>query len=230
MKKIVLVRHGKSVWNKDNRFTGWVDVDLSKEGECEALKAGKLLKENGYFFELAYTSYLKRAIKSLYIVLEEMDLMWIPVKKSWCLNERHYGSLQGCDKDEMKKKYGEEKMLLWRRSYNVSPPPLGINDERNPGHDKRYENLEDSEIPLTESLKDAYERIIPYWEKEILSSLKSNDQIIISAHGNVLRAIFKHVKGIGDEDIMDLYLKTAVPYVFEFDNNLILTNEFYIDK
>ncbi len=228
MKKLVLLRHGESTWNKENRFTGWTDVDLSERGIQEAIEAGKVLKEKGFFFEIAYTSFLKRAIKTLNYVLEEMDLMWIPVKKSWRLNEKHYGSLQGLNKAETAEKYGDEQVLIWRRSYDVPPAPLAENDERNPRRDPRYHNEDPQFIPLTESLKETVGRMIPYWENEIRESLKKYDQVLVAAHGNSLRAVIKYLKNISDSDIVSLNLPTGIPYVFEFDNNLNLIKDYFL--
>ncbi len=228
MKKLVLLRHGESTWNKENRFTGWTDVDLSERGIKEAIEAGKVLKEKGFFFEIAYTSFLKRAIKTLNYVLEEMDLMWIPVKKSWRLNEKHYGNLQGLNKAETAEKYGDEQVLIWRRSYDIPPAPLAENDERNPRRDPRYRNEDRKLIPLTESLKETVGRMIPYWESDIRESLKLHDQVLVAAHGNSLRAVIKYLKNISDQDIVALNLPTGIPYVFEFDDELNLVNDYFL--
>lgn len=228
MKKLVLLRHGESTWNKENRFTGWTDVDLSERGINEAKEAGKVLKEKGFRFDIAYTSYLKRAIKTLNYVLEEMDMMWIPVRKSWRLNEKHYGNLQGLNKSETAEKYGDEQVLIWRRSYDVPPAPLAGNDERNPRLDPRYKNENPELIPLTESLKETVARMIPYWEKEIRESLKTNDEVLVAAHGNSLRAVIKYLKNISEEDIVSLNLPTGIPYVFEFDDQLNLTKDYFL--
>ncbi len=228
MKKLVLLRHGESVWNKENRFTGWTDVDLSERGINEAREAGKVLKENGFFFDIAYTSYLKRAIKTLNIVLEEMDQMWIPVKKSWRLNEKHYGNLQGLNKAETAAKFGDEQVLIWRRSYDVPPTPVAENDERNPRLDPRYRKVDPNLIPLTESLKENVERMVPYWENEIRESLKNSEQVLVAAHGNSLRSVIKYVKNISDQDIVSLNLPTGIPYVFEFDDNLNLVKDYFL--
>lgn len=228
MKKLVLLRHGESTWNKENRFTGWTDVDLSERGVHEAHEAGKVLKENGFAFDIAYTSFLKRAIKTLDIVLEEMDLMWIPVKKSWRLNEKHYGSLQGLNKSETAAKYGEEQVLIWRRSYDVPPAPLTDDDERNPRKDPRYRKENPTLIPLTESLKETVGRMIPYWETDIRESLIENDQVLIAAHGNSLRAVIKYLKNVSEKDIVSLNLPTGVPYVFEFDDKLSLQKDYFL--
>ncbi|MCD6658546.1 MAG: 2,3-diphosphoglycerate-dependent phosphoglycerate mutase [Lentimicrobium sp.] len=228
MKKLVLLRHGESEWNKENRFTGWTDVDLSERGINEAREAGKVLRENGFFFDLAYTSFLKRAIKTLNLALEEMDQLWIPVKKSWRLNEKHYGNLQGLNKAETAERYGDEQVLVWRRSYDVPPAPLADTDERNPRLDPRYKNENPELIPLTESLKETVDRMVPYWEGEIRESLKSNSQVLVAAHGNSLRAVIKYLKGISDADIVSLNLPTGIPYVFEFDDNLNLMKDYFL--
>ncbi|MBR8703599.1 2,3-diphosphoglycerate-dependent phosphoglycerate mutase [Porphyromonas levii] len=219
MKRLVLIRHGQSQWNLENRFTGWTDVDLTAQGIEEAVKAGKQLKADGFHFTLAFTSYLKRAVKTLNTVLDQMDLDWIPVRKTWRLNEKHYGMLQGLNKSETAEKYGEEQVLVWRRSFDVPPAPLAEDDERSPLRDSRYAGIDKKDLPLTESLKDTIERILPYWEQEIFPSLKEHNDVIVAAHGNSLRAIIKKLKGISDEDIVSLNLPTAVPYVFEFDEN-----------
>lgn len=227
MKKLVLVRHGESVWNKENRFTGWTDVDLSERGINEAKEAGKVLKENGFNFDIAYTSFLRRAIKTLNLILEEMDQMWIPVKKSWRLNEKHYGNLQGLNKAETAAKYGDEQVHVWRRSYDVPPAPLAADDPRNPRIDPRYKAIGE-DAPLTESLKETVGRMIPYWEKEIRESLKAENQVLVAAHGNSLRAVIKVLKNISDDDIVSLNLPTGIPYVFEFDDNLNLLNDYFL--
>jgi 2,3-bisphosphoglycerate-dependent phosphoglycerate mutase len=227
MKKLVLVRHGESVWNKENRFTGWTDVDLSERGVAEAHEAGIVLKENGFSFTIAYTSYLKRAIKTLNYILEEMDQMWIPVLKSWRLNEKHYGNLQGMNKAETAAQYGDEQVHIWRRSYDVPPAPLANDDPRNPRLDPRYKSIGD-EAPLTESLKETVGRMIPYWENTIRESLKKEDQVLVAAHGNSLRAVIKVLKNISDEDIVSLNLPTGIPYVFEFDDNLNLLKDYFL--
>ena len=203
MKKIVLLRHGESAWNKENRFTGWTDVDLTEKGVAEAEKAGETLKEYGFNFDKAYTSYLKRAVKTLNCVLDKMNLDWIPVEKSWRLNEKHYGELQGLNKAETAEKYGEEQVLVWRRSYDIAPHPLSESDLRNPRFDYRYHEVPDAELPRTESLKDTIERIMPYWESDIFPSLKTAHTLLVVAHGNSLRGIIKHLKNISDEDIAD---------------------------
>ncbi|PKP50276.1 MAG: 2,3-diphosphoglycerate-dependent phosphoglycerate mutase [Bacteroidetes bacterium HGW-Bacteroidetes-11] len=228
MKKLVLLRHGESDWNKENRFTGWTDVDLSERGVKEAREAGKVLKEKGFVFDLAYTSFLKRAIKTLNIALEEMDQLWIPVLKSWRLNEKHYGNLQGLNKAETAARYGDEQVQIWRRSYDVPPAPVEANDERNPRLDPRYKNENPDLIPLTESLKETVERMVPYWEDEIRESLKAKNQILVAAHGNSLRAVIKYLKNISDVDIVSLNLPTGIPYVFEFDDELNLQKDYFL--
>ncbi|MDR3274477.1 MAG: 2,3-diphosphoglycerate-dependent phosphoglycerate mutase [Endomicrobium sp.] len=228
MYKVVLVRHGESVWNKENIFTGWSDVDLSEKGNEEALQAGEQLKRDGFIFDLAYTSVLKRAIKTLWNVLDTMDLLWVPVTKSWKLNERHYGALQGLNKAETAAKYGEIQVKLWRRSYDTPPMSLNENDDRYPGKDMRYSVLAKKEIPLTECLKDTVARVAPYWEKEITSQIKAGKKIIIVAHGNSLRALVKYLDKISDNDIVNLNIPTAMPLVYELDENLIPTNNYYL--
>lgn len=228
MKKIVLLRHGESAWNKENRFTGWTDVDLTEKGIEEARKAGDLLRKEGFVFDKAYTSYLKRAVKTLNNVLDRMDQDWIPVEKSWRLNEKHYGDLQGLNKSETAEKYGDEQVHIWRRSYDVAPHALGEDDPRNPRFELRYKNVPDNELPRTESLKDTVERILPYWKEVIFPSLKTSDQILVTAHGNSLRGIIKYVRDITDEDIVHLNLPTAVPYVLEFDDDGILVKDYFL--
>ncbi|MCC8171625.1 MAG: 2,3-diphosphoglycerate-dependent phosphoglycerate mutase [Parabacteroides sp.] len=228
MKKIVLLRHGESKWNKENRFTGWTDVDLTEKGEEEARKAGELLKKEGFVFDKAYTSYLKRAIKTLNIVLDEMDQDWIPVEKSWRLNEKHYGDLQGLNKSETAEKYGDDQVLVWRRSYDVAPNPLTEDDPRNPRFDARYKDVPENELPRTEALKNTVERILPYWKEEIFPSLREADEVLVTAHGNSLRGIIKYLKNISDEDIVKLNLPTGVPYVFEFDDDMNLVNDYFL--
>lgn len=228
MKRIVLLRHGESLWNKENRFTGWTDVDLSEKGVKEAIKAGDLLKEKGFIFDKAYTSFLKRAIKTLNVVLDRMDLDWIPIEKNWRLNEKHYGALQGLNKAETAEKYGDEQVLIWRRSYDIPAPALSPEDPRNPRFDPRYKQIAPEMLPKTESLKDTVERILPYWKKEIFPSLQTADQLLVAAHGNSLRGIIKYLKNISDGDIVNLNLPTAVPYVFDFDDDLHLINDYFL--
>ncbi|MBX3244808.1 MAG: 2,3-diphosphoglycerate-dependent phosphoglycerate mutase [Acidobacteria bacterium] len=226
MHKIVLIRHGESQWNKENRFTGWKDVDLSEKGREEAKAAGQLLKNEGFTFDEAYSSVLKRAIRTLWTILDEMDLMWIPETKSWLLNERHYGGLQGLDKAETAAQYGDEQVLIWRRSYDVPPPVLDPADERYLGNDPRYAGIEN--FPATECLKDTVERVVPYWENEIAPKIKSGKRLIIAAHGNSLRALVKHLDGISDEEILKLNIPTGVPLVYELDADLKPIKSYYL--
>ena len=228
MLKLVLIRHGESVWNKENKFTGWTNVTLTEKGVQEAIDAGKQLKEKGFNFKLAYTSYLDRAIKTLWLILEEMDLMWIPVYKTWRLNEKHYGNLQGLNKSEMAEKFGDEQVLMWRRSYDTPPPEIPKDDKRHPGHDPRYAELKPEEIPSTEALKDTEERIVPYWKSDISKSLKEHKQVLVAAHGNSLRGIVKYLKNMGEDEILKFNIPTGIPYVFEFDDDLNLQNDYFI--
>ncbi len=228
MSKLVLLRHGESTWNKENRFTGWTDVDLSDQGLSEAQKAGDVLKEEGYTFDMAYTSVLKRAIRTLWIALDKLDLMWIPVERSWRLNERHYGALQGLNKAEMAKKFGEEQVHTWRRSYDIQPPALEKDDERYPGKDPRYKNLTEKELPLTECLKDTVERFLPYWKDTIAPSIKSGKKIIIAAHGNSLRALVKYLDKVPEDEIVGLNIPTGIPLVYELDDNLKPLKHYYL--
>lgn len=228
MYTLVLIRHGESTWNKENRFTGWKDVPLSDQGHEEAIEAGKLLAAEGFTFDLAYTSVLKRAIRTLWHVLEEMDLMWVPVTRSWKLNERHYGALQGLNKAETAEKHGEDQVKVWRRSYDTQPPALETSDERWPGHDRRYADLNPSEIPATECLKDTVERVVPYWENEIAPQIKAGKRLIIAAHGNSLRAMVKFLDGISDDDIVGVNIPTGMPMVYELDENLKPISKKYI--
>lgn len=228
MYKIVLIRHGESAWNQENRFTGWVDVDLAPKGIEEALEAGKVLKEAGYTFDLAYTSLLKRANKTLNLVLEQLDLLWIPVRKSWRLNERHYGGLQGLDKAETLQKHGEAQFKLWRRSYDVPPPALEESSPMNPAKDPRYADVPPQELPLTECLKDVVRRALPYWQVEIVPEILRGKKVIVAAHGNSLRALVKYIKNIGDEEIAELNIPTAVPLVIEFDRKFEYVRDYYL--
>jgi len=229
MYRLVLIRHGESVWNKENRFTGWTDVDLSERGMQEAKDAGKVMKDKGFMFKFAFTSYQKRAIKTLNLALEEMDLLWIPIMKTWKLNEKHYGTLQGLNKREMVEKYGEEQVLIWRRSYDIRPPQLEVSDPRHPCNDVRYQGISDpAATPATEALCDTVKRIVPYWQKKIKKNLKKYREVIIAAHGNSLRAIVKYLKYINNEDIVNLNLPTGIPYVFEFDDNMNLTKDYFL--
>lgn len=228
MYKVVLLRHGESTWNKENRFTGWTDVDLSEKGNEEAKKAGKVLKQDGYTFDMAFTSVLKRAIKTLNLVLDEMDLVWIPVIKNWRLNERHYGALQGLDKSETAAKHGEEQVKIWRRAYDIAPPPLGKTDPRYPGNSPIYSNLNPSELPATECLKDTVARFVPYWENTIAPEVKKGKKVIIAAHGNSLRALVKYLDNVSDKDILELNIPTAMPLVYELDANLKPIKHYYL--
>ena len=220
MHQLVLLRHGESAWNKENRFTGWTDVDLSETGIAEAVEAGKRIKAEGLTFDLAFTSVLKRAIRTLWLALDELDLMWIPVHRSWRLNERHYGALQGLDKAETAARHSEEQAMLWRRGYAVQPPPLEKSDDRFPGNDPRYADLTPAQLPLTESLADNIARFLPYWESDIAPVIKSGKRVLIAAHGNSLRALVKHLDNISDEDITELNIPTGIPLVYELDDDL----------
>ena len=220
MKKLVLLRHGESVWNRDNRFTGWTDVGLTAQGEREAREAGRLMREAGLGFDLAHTSVLKRAIKTLWLALEELDLMWIPVANSWRLNERHYGALQGLSKAEMAARFGEAQVNVWRRSYDVPPPPLEADDPRNPVGDPRYSEIAPGDRPRTECLKDTVARFLPYWNESIVPAVDEGRRVIIAAHGNSLRALVKHLDGIGDAEIVGLNIPTGIPLVYELDDAL----------
>jgi len=228
MIKLVLLRHGESTWNVDNRFTGWTDVDLSPKGRDEAREAGRLLAEGGFTFDVAYTSLLKRAIRTLWIALDGMDLMWVPVHKSWRLNERHYGALQGLDKAETAAKYGDQQVLVWRRSYSEPPPLLTPDDPRYPGHDRRYAGLPKEEIPLAESLKDTVARFLPYWQGTIVPDLRAGQRVLIAAHGNSLRALVKHLDGVSDEEIVGLNIPTGIPLVYELDGDLKPLRSYYL--
>lgn len=228
MRKLVLIRHGESAWNRENRFTGWTDVDLTPKGVEEAKSAGRLLKEQGFAFDIAYTSVLKRAIRTLWIVLDEMDLMWIPVIRDWRLNERHYGALQGLNKAETAAKHGEAQVKIWRRAYDIAPPPLDPSDPRFPGRDPRYANLSDSELPRTECLKDTVRRFLPLWEETIAPTIRAGRRVLIVAHGNSLRALVKHLDNIGDEEIVELNIPTGVPLLYELDADLRPTHHEYL--
>jgi len=228
MYKLVLLRHGESTWNKENRFTGWTDVDLSEKGIQEAKEAAKLLKEGGYTFDIAYTSVLKRGIRTLWIVLEDMDLMWIPVYRSWRLNERHYGALQGFYKSKMAAEVGEEQVLIWRRSYDIPPLPLKTTDPRYPGNEKKYNDLNPDEIPLTECLKDTVARVLPYWHDVITQTIKSGKRVLISAHGNSLRALVKYLDNLPDDEVVKLNIPTGVPLIYELDDDLKPITHYYL--
>jgi len=228
MYKVVLLRHGESTWNKENRFTGWKDVDLSEKGLVEAKKAGEVLKKEGFTFDIAFTSVLKRAIRTLWITLDELDLMWIPVIRNWRLNERHYGALQGLNKTETAKKYGDEQIKIWRRSYDTQPPALEKTDERYPGNDPRYSNLTEEELPLTECLKDTVERFMPYWSETIAPTIKEGKKVLIAAHGNSLRALVKYLDNVSEEEIVGLNIPTGIPLVYELDDDLKPIKHYYL--
>ncbi|MHB8087163.1 MAG: 2,3-diphosphoglycerate-dependent phosphoglycerate mutase [Anaerolineaceae bacterium] len=228
MYKIVLLRHGESDWNKENRFTGWTDVDLSEKGVAEAEAGGLLMKEAGFEFDLAYTSVLKRAIRTLNLALEQMDLLWIPVVKTWRLNERHYGALPGLNKAETAKKYGDEQVLIWRRSYDIQPPALTADDERFPGKDRRYADLSKDQLPLAECLKDTVARFLPFWHETVAPAIKSGKKIIIAAHGNSLRALVKYLDNIPEDEIVELNIPTGVPLVYELDADLKPIKHYYL--
>lgn len=228
MKKIVLLRHGESTWNKENRFTGWTDVGLSEKGAQEALDGGRLLKKEGYVFDIAITSVLKRAIKTLWIVLEEMDQMWIPVYNTWRFNERHYGALQGLNKLEMVDRFGAEQVHLWRRSYDVRPPALTPDDERYPGKDPRYASLTKEELPLTECLKDTVARALPYWHETVAPMVREGQRVIVASHGNSLRALVKYLDNIPDAEIVGLNIPTGIPLVYELNDDLTPIRHYYL--
>jgi len=228
VKKLVLLRHGESTWNKENRFTGWTDVDLSEKGRQEAKEAGEVLRDGGYVFDVAYTSVLKRAIRTLWTALDVMDLMWIPVHRSWRLNERHYGALQGLNKAETAAKFGEDQVKIWRRSYDIPPPVLTADDERFPGHDPRYKNLSSQELPLTECLKDTVARFLPLWHETIAPTIQSGQNVVIAAHGNSLRALVKYLDNVSEADIVELNIPTGMPLVYELDDDLKALNRYYL--
>ncbi|SNC59098.1 2,3-diphosphoglycerate-dependent phosphoglycerate mutase [Sodalis endosymbiont of Henestaris halophilus] len=228
--KLVLIRHGESQWNKENRFTGWTDIDLSDKGHTEAKQAGQVLKTEGYIFDFAYTSVLKRAIHTLWNILDELDQAWLPVEKSWHLNERHYGALQGFNKDETAEKYGDKQVKQWRRSFAITPPALTRDDKRFPGHDMRYAHLTAEELPTTESLASTIDRIFPFWKEKILPRMKSSQRIIIAAHGNSIRAMRKFLDNLSEEEILELNIPTGIPLVYEFDGNMKPITNYYLDK
>jgi len=228
MVKLVLLRHGESIWNKENKFTGWTDIDLSKKGILEARKAGKVLKQKGYTFDIAYTSVLKRAIRTLWIVLDEMNLMWLPIINTWHLNERHYGALQGLRKDQMAKKYGEEQVHIWRRSYDIRPPALKTTEKIHMDNDPKYKNLSKIKIPFTECLQDTVSRVMPYWNEVILPEINLGKEVLIVAHGNSLRALVKHLDNISDEKIPELNIPTGIPLVYELDSNFKASKHYYL--
>jgi 2,3-bisphosphoglycerate-dependent phosphoglycerate mutase len=228
MHKLVLIRHGESQWNLENRFTGWTDVGLTEQGLREAKEAGRLLREGGYQFDLAFTSVLKRAIKTLWVVLEEMDLMWIPVVRDWRLNERHYGALQGLNKAETAAKYGEAQVKIWRRAYDTAPPPLARDDERFPGRDRRYADLSPAELPLTECLKDTVARFMPCWNERLAPAVRSGKRVVVAAHRNSIRAIVKYLDNVSESEIVELNIPTGVPLVYELDDDLRPLNHYYL--
>lgn len=230
MVKLVLLRHGQSEWNLENRFTGWTDVDLSEQGLAEAHKAGERLKAEGYRFDVAYTSVLKRAIRTLWVVLDEMDLMWIPVHRSWRINERHYGALQGLNKQATAEKYGQEQVQQWRRSYDVRPPALDKEDPRHPRFDSRYSLLKEGELPSTECLKDTLARVMPHWHEKIEPALKGGKKILITAHGNSLRGLVKHLEHLSTDEIVKLEIPTGVPLVYELDDDLNAIRHYYLGE
>jgi 2,3-bisphosphoglycerate-dependent phosphoglycerate mutase len=228
MHKLVLVRHGESTWNKENLFTGWTDVDLSKKGVQEATEGGRVLKEQGYIFDIAFTSVLKRAIRTLWIVLDEMDLMWVPVIRDWRLNERHYGALQGLNKAQMAEKFGDKQVKIWRRSYDIRPPALEETDPRNPAKDPRYKELRKEQVPLTECLKDTVERFLPCWHEVIAPTVRSGKRVLIAAHGNSLRALVKYLDNIPDEVIPEVNIPTGMPLVYELEDDLKPIKNYYL--
>jgi 2,3-bisphosphoglycerate-dependent phosphoglycerate mutase len=228
MKILVLLRHGESEWNSANRFTGWTDVDLTQRGCAEARRSGELLREEGYTFDVAFTSVLKRAVRTLWVVLDELDLLWIPIRRDWRLNERHYGALQGLNKAETAEKEGEEQVHLWRRSWDVAPPALTRGDPRFPGHDPRYAAVDPSVLPLTESLKDTVARFLPCWDGEIAPAVRRGERVLVAAHGNSLRALVKHLDRVPDEEIPSLNIPTGIPLVYELDDDLTPLRHFYL--
>jgi 2,3-bisphosphoglycerate-dependent phosphoglycerate mutase len=228
MYRMVLIRHGESTWNKENRFTGWTDVDLSEQGVAEAIESGQVLRREGYEFDIGYTSLLKRAIKTYNEVTEQLDQMWLPVKRSWRLNERHYGALQGLNKSETAERFGEEQVKIWRRSYDIPPPPLTPDDERYPGTERRYADLSATELPLTECLKDTVARFLPLWHHDIAPTIKSGKRVLIVAHGNSLRALVMYLDHISEADIVELNIPTGIPLVYELDADLKPTRSYYL--
>jgi 2,3-bisphosphoglycerate-dependent phosphoglycerate mutase len=228
MYKVVFVRHGESEWNRSNRFTGWTDVDLTNLGIREARQAARLIREEGFEFDVAHTSVLKRAIRTLWIILDEMDTMWLPVQRNWRLNERHYGALQGLNKAETAAKHGDEQVLIWRRSYDIAPPPLSESDARHPKHDRRYAGLTEAELPRTEALKDTVARVLPYWDDVISRDIAAGRRVIVAAHGNSLRALVKYLDGMSDEEVMGLNIPTGAPMVYELDRELRAITRYYL--
>ena len=228
MHKLVLLRHGESTWNKENRFTGWTDVDLTDKGRHEAAHAGQLLRAEGYAFDLLFTSVLKRAIRTANIALDELDQLWLPVERSWRLNERHYGALQGLNKAETAAKHGEDQVKIWRRAYAIAPPPLAADDSRHPSHDPRYKDLRPADLPVTESLKDTVARFLPYWQESIAPPIKGGKRVLIAAHGNSLRALVKYLDHVSDEEIVELNIPTGIPLVYELDDDLKPLRHYYL--
>ena len=228
MHKLVLIRHGESTWNRENRFTGWTDVDLNEKGLMEAKAAGELLRNEGYTFDRAFVSVLKRALRTLWIILDELDELWIPVERSWRLNERHYGSLQGLNKAETAEKFGNDQVLIWRRSYDVPPPALEKTDDRVPGHDPRYRDVPPAELPLTECLKDTVDRVLPFWHNTIAPAVKRGERVLVTAHGNTLRALVKYFDNLSEDDVLALNIPTGVPLVYELDDNLKPIRHYYL--
>jgi len=228
MHKLVLLRHGESIWNKENKFTGWTDVDLSEKGILEAHESAELLQKEGFTFDIVFTSVLKRAIRTLWIVMDDMDMMWLPVERSWRLNERHYGALQGLNKKETADKYGEKQVIIWRRSYDTRPPALTKDDPRYPGNEPMYAHVPKKDLPLTECLKDTVARFIPYWENTIIPAIRQNKKVIIVAHGNSLRALVKYLDNISDEEIVELNIPTGIPLIYELDNDLKAQTHYYL--
>ena len=228
MFKLVLIRHGESTWNQENRFTGWTDVDLNAKGLGEAKAAGQLLKKEGYTFDRSFVSVLKRALRTNWMILDELDELWIPVQLSWRLNERHYGSLQGLNKAETAAKFGEDQVHIWRRSYDVPPPPLEKSDDRFPGHDPRYKDVPEVELPMTECLKDTVDRVLPYWHSEIAPAVKRGEKVLVTAHGNTLRALVKYFDNLSEEEVLALNIPTGIPLVYELDDNLKPIRHYYL--
>ena len=228
MHKLVLIRHGESTWNQENRFTGWTDVDLNEKGLREAKAAGELLKKEGYSFDRSFVSVLKRALRTNWMILDELDELWIPIERSWRLNERHYGSLQGLNKAETAAKFGDHQILIWRRSYDVPPPALEKSDERFPGHDRRYKDVSEADLPLTECLKDTVDRVLPYWHSEIAPAVKRGEKVLVTAHGNTLRAMVKYFDNLSEEEVLALNIPTGIPLVYELDDDLKPIRHYYL--
>ena len=228
MHKLVLIRHGESTWNQENRFTGWTDVDLNEKGLREAKAAGELLKKEGYSFDRSFVSLLKRALRTNWMILDELDELWIPIERSWRLNERHYGSLQGLNKGETATKFGDDQVLIWRRSYDVPPPALEKNDERYPGHDRRYKSVAETDLPLTDCLKDTVDRVLPYWHSEIAPAVKRGEKVLVTAHGNTLRALVKYFDNLSEEEVLALNIPTGIPLVYELDEELKPIRHYYL--